>query len=305
MAGAQASYSVSTERKQPGAAMKVRDVRQIRVKLLFWMLWNLVRMMPYHIASDFMALFARLAASWITRQDVIRTNLAIAFPEKSPQWIDQTALTIAGNFGRFAAEICHLDHLRDNAIFTASGHEQLRLNSDKPLIFVGPHVCNWELVPIFLSRNGLKLTIIYLAFGSPYLDRKLLAMRRLTGAEYVQKESAVGSVMRAMKAKSSVALLVDQKVSSGLEVEFFGRPSIITNLPARMALRFKAPIVSVAIERRTKHHFHIHFGEAIRPPVTRSSQAERMVTQEMAAHIETIIKRTPESWFCNKRRWQA
>lgn len=283
--------------------MKLEDVRRIRVRILFWFLWNITRGLPFSLASDLLSLIGRTFASKLTQQDVIRGNLAKAFPEKSPEWVKLTALAIASNFGRFAAELCHVDYLRDNGTFTVSGKEQVELARDKPLIFVGAHLGSWEMIPLFLNKNGIHLTIIYTKFGTNYMDGKLLMVRGLTGADYIEKELAVRSAMRAMKKGRSVALLVDQRVSTGVEVEFFGRKSIVTKLPARLALRFKAHIIPVGIERKAKDHFHISFGRAIAPAIYDGAGAEGAITQRMMNSLEAMIRGSPETWFCNTRRW--
>jgi lauroyl/myristoyl acyltransferase len=108
-----------------------------------------------------------------------------------------------------------------------------------------------------------------------------------------------------VKAGRSVAMLVDQRVPSGVEVQFFQQNSIATNLPARLALRFNSPIVPVSIERLARNQFHIQFDEAITVPDEPQTNAEQMMTEKMINSIEQMVHRSPETWFCNKRRWKG
>jgi KDO2-lipid IV(A) lauroyltransferase len=108
--------------------------------------------------------------------------------------------------------------------------------------------------------------------------------------------------MNILEQGRSLAFLMDQRVKSGVEVSFFGRKSIMTSFPARLALRFRCPIVPIDMERRDGHRFHMAFRSPIYPPVE-AAGAEQRMTQAIATEFERIIRRSPETWFCNKRRW--
>jgi KDO2-lipid IV(A) lauroyltransferase len=283
--------------------MKLRDVRRVRVRVLFWLTWNVARLLPYRVASNLLPVVGRIFAPFITRQNIIKANLAKAFPGKSPEWASQTALAVASNIGRLGAELIHFDHLEQHVTFTVSGKHHVNETRDRPAIFVGAHLGNWELVPLYLGKQGIELTIIHRAFGVEHMDKRFAAARQLTGAEYVEKRIGAISAMRAIKRGRSVALLVDQKVSSGIEVNFFGQPSIVTDLPARIALRFNVPIIPVDVERKGNEQFHINFGSPIVPTSGDVESTVADMTQLMISQIEFPIHRTPETWFCIKRRW--
>jgi KDO2-lipid IV(A) lauroyltransferase len=279
--------------------------QRLDFQLAVWLLWNISRALPFSILTNLFSIIGRVFASVFTRQHNIRANLAHAFPERPPEWIKQTAFSIASNFCRSAAELFHLDRLHDDLTFSSSDHQQLARFAGKPLIFVGAHLGSWELIPLFLSKKGIPLTIIYTKLGAPYIDKKLLKIRQLTGATYVEKTVAVRSTIQSLSQGRSVAMLVDQRVPSGVEVQFFQQNSIVTNLPARLALRFNSPIVPVSIERLARKQFHIKFDEAITVPDEPQTNAEQMMTQKMINSIEQMIRRSPETWFCNKRRWKG
>ena len=43
--------------------------------------------------------------------------------------------------------------------------------------------------------------------------------------------------------------MIDQRVSEGIRVDFFGKPALTTSLPAQLAIKFNLSIVPVFIER--------------------------------------------------------
>jgi KDO2-lipid IV(A) lauroyltransferase len=262
--------------------------------------------MPLPLASTFLASFVRTFARRLTRFDVICENLSLSFPELEPREIRALARQIAANLGRVIAELRHITKFRGagaDGTFSFTGRDQLELARRRPVVFVGTHQGNWELVPLFLAENGIALTNIYAPIGNPTIDRVVLATRLKTGTDYVEKRFAARAAFHAIANGRSVSLLAEPRVSSGVVVKFFGRNSVITNLPARLALRFGCPIIPVAMTRLAGTRFHITFGACIHPPTERTEHAECAVTQAIANQLERNIRSSPETWFCNKRRW--
>ncbi len=266
-----------------------------------------IRALPVRAASEIMALLLRALAPFIVKRNTIRKNLRTAFPELDDPAIDALAGRIIGNCGRMIAEIAKIPTFRAGA-----GGTELRARGalDYPLrqrgraIFVSAHLGNWELAPIIFEREGLPLTIIYTPLRQPAIDDRLMALRRATGGTYVEKSKALRACAAALKRGQSIALLVDQRVEAGIEVEFFARATRFTHFPARMAVKFDCPIVVVESARRGPGRLDAVFHEPIWPDAEAGEDAERVLTQKMAKVIEGCIRRQPEQWFCNKRRWR-
>jgi len=273
--------------------------------IVFWIIWNMARSLPMPVAARLLSSIGRMMAGQLTRQHTIRENLAKAFPEMPPQKVEATAKNVAANLGVVAAELCHIGEFCGgiaNGRLTFDGGENLKLARNGPVIFVGTHQWNWEIAPLFYVENGVDITLIYANFGNELLDRTILAARKKTGATYLERRNAVRTGMNILAEGRSLAFLMDQRVKSGVEVSFFGRNSIMTSFPARLAVRFGCPIVPMDMERRDGHKFHMYFRPPIYPPAE-AAGAEQRMTQAIAIEFERTIRRSPETWFCNKRRW--
>jgi KDO2-lipid IV(A) lauroyltransferase len=274
--------------------------------ILFWIIWNIARALPLPAAARVLSSMGRILAGRLTRQHTIRENLTKAFPEMTPEKVERVARNVAANLGVVAAELCHIEEFRGgiaNGTLTFDGGENLLLAKNGPVIFVGTHQWNWEIAPLFYVENGVNITLIYANFGNELLDRTILAARKKTGANYLERRNAVRTGMNILEQGRSLAFLMDQRVKSGIAVSFFGRQSLMTSFPARLALRFRCPIVPIDMERRDGHRFHMFFCRPIYPPAERGAGAELQMTQAIATEFERIIRRSPETWFCNKRRW--
>lgn len=286
--------------------MKKKDRPKATITIMFWIAWHTGRLLPLPLAARLLGSFMHRFADRFTRQPVIRENLAKAFPDMTPQKVKQTARNVAANLGVITAEMSHMEEFRCGIAkgrLTFSGGDHLLLAKTRPVVFVGTHQWNWEMIPLFHIENGVDLTVIYANLGNDLLDRMMFMARSKTGAIYVERQSAVRAAIDHLDRGRSLALLMDQRVKSGAEVTFFGRPSLMTSFPARLSLRFGCPIVPVDLERRDGHRFHLEFRPPIYPPAGAKADAERQITQAIAEEFERIISRSPDTWFCNKPRW--
>lgn len=278
-----------------------------RVGPIAAVLYPLVRILPTKVASELLAAVVGRLARFSLKTEKVRRNLRVAFPDRDEASLDALTRGIAANFGRQVAEIVHIPNFaagRWGAKIEAAGAPEQSLERKRPAIYVSAHLGNWELIPILFQRHGVPVTIVYTDLPLPGANRRFLALRRTTGATYVEKANALRACVKALARGESIALLVDQRVESGIEVEFFGRPTLFTHLPARMALKFDCPIVVCEAARIAPGHVRTTFHEPLWPETGAGRGGEQALTQRMAEVVEGCIRRHPDEWFCNKRRWK-
>lgn len=281
--------------------------RLAALSALTFVAYHVIRVLPVRHASDLMALIVSRVVPFVLKRRKMAKNLSRAFPHLKRTEIDPLRRRIAANFGRLLAEIVHIPAFASGAQgtrITVSGATDYPFVERGPAIFVSAHLGNWELAPIIFTKHDLPLTIIYSRLGLESIDRRLLALRKQTGQTYVEKSEALRACVQALKRGRSIALLADQSVLSGIEVDFFGQPTLFTHLPARMAMKFDVPIIMSEACRVAPCHIEVTLHEPIWPGAMRGEAAERALTQRMARAIEGAIRQHPDQWFCNKRRWR-
>ena len=99
----------------------------------------------------------------------------------------------------------------------------------------------------------------------------------------------------------SVALMIDQRVSEGEKINFFGYPALTTTLPAQLALKFNLKIIPVYIERDKNDNFLIEYYKAID---TKNFKNKTKITLQLNYVLEKMIKRNPEQWIWTHNRWK-
>ena len=177
--------------------------------------------------SDFFARATRLIGPRLREHRIGRANLTAAFPEKSPEEIEQILMGVWDNLGRVGAEFAHLDRVWD---FDEAHPElgrievpprslelfhQLRLDGKPALIFAS-HLGNWELPAVAAVAHGLNATILYRRPNSASADRIIQEIRAVKMGTLVPAgRDAPFKLADALQRGEHVAMLVDQYWTGG------------------------------------------------------------------------------------------
>jgi len=269
--------------------------------------WTLFGLMPLKMASDTAGFLGRSFGLRLLKRDVVARNFRMAFPEFSEEKIAGLTRGVAENIARLFAEVARLGEISRRVggadVELVGAHH---VTPGRPAIFVGPHLSNWEVGVIAISRVLGPMNVIYTPVGISSVDRRLLTYRRKTGSTYYERSrAAMRAIMTGIEAGRSVALLVDQRVPSGPTVDFFGRPTVATGFPAWLATRCDVPIIPVDGRRERGDRFVITLSEPLRPADFPEVDREKALTQRMMTAVEGFIRSAPEAWFCNKARWRT
>ena len=102
-----------------------------------------------------------------------------------------------------------------------------------------------------------------------------------------------------------VAILIDQDSrGAGVFVPFFGRPAHTPPGAAVLALRTRAPVVTVFIERRPRGRAPDHASSACRSRRRAGRGQITELTARFTAAIEAAIRRAPAEWVWWHERWR-
>lgn len=240
-----------------------------------------------------------------------RENLAHAFPDWGPREISKTVRGVWENLGRTTAEMAHLKtfaRFPDTDRITLHGHDVLRaiMDDGKPVIFVSGHFANWEIMSIVLHQMGLDYGVVYRAANNPLIDEMIINLRAdVMSRRQIPKGKRGGRALIETVAKGhSLAMLVDQKLNDGIEVEFFGRKAMTAPAAARLSLKYGAPIIPMSVARRKGAYFDVTIGQPLDENRTDTMQENvSLLTQAINDKLEADIRARPEQWLWLHRRW--
>lgn len=237
-------------------------------------------------------------------------NLRVAFPEHSNRQRAQLARQVWRNIGRVLAEYPHLDticgreHEDRLQIVDHYGLETLGTGK-KAVIFISAHIGNWELAAGTCRKQKLKLDALHTTFKNPSVEAALMQFRQGLGCGFVPRQHGARGIIKALQAKHSIGLLIDQRYDGGEQVPFFGVESPTGTAAAAIAAKTGVDLVPVRVERLRDAHFKVSFFPAIRPPESLKSAREQALamTKDVMRLFESWIREAPEQWLCLKRRW--
>ena len=195
---------------------------------------------------------------------------------------------------------------REKDLINIEGKEILDdiIKSNKPAIFVSGHFSNFELMSLSMTKSGLKLATIYRPLNNFFLNPFMEYLRRKFVCQN-QIKKGVNGVRKAIdfvKKNYSIALMVDQRVSEGEKINFFGKPALTTTLPAQIAIKYDLPIIPVFIKRDKDNSFTIRFFKKI---VHTDFKDKLELTLRLNQIIEQMIIENPHEWIWTHNRWKS
>ncbi len=246
----------------------------------------------------------------ITRR--ARGNIKRAMPELSTEEVERIVIGMWDNLGRTAFEYAYLDKFgqpEERHRLEVVGVETLLAYAaaGRGGILISGHFANWELMPLAMRLEGLDGGGVYRAANNPYVNDWMVTMRReLIVPEQIAKgPKGARLLIQAIRDKRFVAMLIDQRLTEGIEAKLFGLPAMTTPTPAVLALRYKAALVPASIVRTKGAHFRV----TVHEPVVIDNDAEPTgeilrVTQLLNDFLEARIREHPEGWFWLHNRWK-
>jgi len=268
------------------------------------------RVLPVAWASALGARLGRLLGRIMhDRSRKVRANLSLALPDRSRDEIARLTSEVWANGGAVMAEYPHLRKFTDPAkgrieIVTAEPDPAWR-HPGTPVVFVAAHLANWEVAGAAITQMGRRSHTLFAPLANPWLDRLMLRYRRSLGVVPISREAGLRGFVTALRAGNATAMIIDRKIEDGQPVPFFGADKASSLMPARLALRFGAPLVPVQVERLPRARFRVTFHAPLHPaaPAEDPDAQALDLTRQIHAAYEDWIRARPGEWLCTSKIW--
>ena len=121
------------------------------------------------------------------------------------------------------------------------------------VVLLMAHMGPWEVVSSFAEHfihNNIKAPYgaIYRTLNNDYMEKWYRSQRQRQGIQLFKRKAGLLEVFKFMKSGGILALLADQHVNTGENVEFFGEPALTSPLVGVLAKRAKASVVSLTLK---------------------------------------------------------
>ena len=256
-------------------------------------------------AGNIMTLFGPIFRS----EKIIFKNLSRAFPNIDQIEKKKILKKMWFNYGRIFAEYMFIKNFRQDPtisknilIDNRNILEDVKRNSE-PVIFISGHFDNFELMAMQIEKEGVDLAAMYRPLNNNFLNPLMEKIRKKFICKKQIKKGISGTkeLLINFKKGTSIALMIDQRVSQGIRADLFGEKALTTTIPAQFIKKFNIKVIPVSIERKNIEIFRITFHPPIGFPKNASVE---FITSELNKFLENMIKNNPDQWIWSHNRWK-
>mgnify|MGYP001324658266 FL=1 len=277
--------------------------------IIILILFFLFKLLGLKYSTRFSGNLMTILGPMFRSNKIIISNLTKAFPKLSLQEKKILSKKMWFNYGRILAEYMYIKYFREKEKFSnlitienQNILEKIKKES-KPVIFISGHFNNFELMAMQIDKAGIDLTTIYRPLNNIFLNPLMERIRKKYICKKQIKKGIAGTkeLLQNFKNGSSIALMIDQRVTEGVMCDFFGQKARTTTIPAQFVKKFNAKIVPVYIQRFDNNKFKLEFDSDIE---FKSDETLDAITLKLNKILEEMILKNPDQWIWTHNRWK-
>ena len=261
----------------------------------------------YKYSSDFSGILFKKVGKFFRSKKTIEKNLSnisFKYDKKLKVFID----TIWENYGRIFSDYIFLKDFRNGKLQKYIDIKGLNIlkkikKNRKPVIFISGHFNNFELMAMVIEKNGIDLSAVYRPLNNIFLNKIMEKIRKdyICRNQIPKGKIGTRNLLKAFMSGSSIAIMIDQRVSEGSKIPFFKKEALTTTIPAQLIKRFNCEVVPVHVERNNNYNFTISFFEPLR---FNTNDKLEEITLRLNKWLEKMILKNPTQWIWTHNRWK-
>ncbi len=255
---------------------------------------------------------------WVLRQalprrwDITLANLRRAFPAQPSHWHQHIARQSFANLGIVLAEVFAMarypiERLRHLVRFEHTELIAQAARQQRGVVLLSAHFGNWELTALTLPLiTDQSVTVITKRIKNPAVDHFIDQARQRTGNQLVRAHRVGAIIPKIIRENRALALLADQSArpEHDFYVPFFNIPTLTFRTPAVLALRFGMPVIIGFSERQPDGTYRVALEQLPTDDLPATEEGAKMLMQRYHQRLEAAIRRHPEQWLWQHRRWK-
>ena len=260
------------------------------------------------ISSFFGGILGNIFGPLFRSKKLIQSNILKALPNLNEIQIKNIIHKMWNNYGRILSEYMFIKKFREkkfNKNIIIEGQDILEKikYEKKPVIFISGHFNNFELMAMQIEMSGIDLATIYRPLNNIFINVIMEKIRKKYICKNQIKKGMQGmrELLSMFKNGTSVALMIDQRVSEGIKSNFFGTKAYTTTIPAQFVKKFNCKIVPIYIERVLGINFKINVEKPIE---YQKDDSLEKITQDLNLKLEKMILKNPSQWIWSHNRWK-
>ena len=276
--------------------------------IFIYALLIIFKIIGYKNASNLGAIIGKKIGPLFRSNSKIQNNLKnsnIGNSEKERNYIINNMWS---NYGRILSEYVFLKQFKKNNLNQYVEVEGLNYlkemkNNNEQAVFISGHFNNFELMAMEIEKAGINLCAIYRPLNNPFLNIIMENIRKnfICKNQIKKGKSGTRDLLNLLKKNFSAALMIDQRVSEGEDIELFNRLAKTTTIPAQLVKKYGCMVIPVYIERVKNCYFKISISKPIKFD---EKLSQNQITLELNKILEKMILKNPDQWIWSHDRWK-
>ena len=286
----------------------MKKIRYFVEFLIIIFLLVIFKILGFKLASSLGGLIGRLVGPLFRSKKKILSNISKALPEIEEKNTELIVKKMWENYGRILSEYMFIKNFRNSKykkFLTIEGQEILNelKDSKEPVVFISGHFNNFELMAMQIEKSGINLAAIYRPLNNIFLNKIMEKIRTKYICRKQIKKGGSGTreLLESFKNNYSIAIMIDQRVSESIKVDFFNQKASTTTIPAQLFKKFGSKIVPIYIERINGVYFKMTVS---RPINLKKESTIEEITLKLNKWLEKMILINPGQWIWSHDRWK-
>ncbi len=285
----------------------MKNIRYFFEYIIISLLFILFKFIGYQNSSNIGAKIGKIFGPIFRSKNIIKKNLEYAGIKNETEQ-KKVIEEMWENYGRILAEYPFLKKFKTNDLkkyITIEGQEYLSdiKSKNKKAVFVSGHFNNFELMAMQLENLGIDLAAIYRPLNNFLMNKKMEKIRinHICKKQIKKGKSGLRDVLKYLKQGTSIALMIDQRVSEGKKIKFFNKFALTTTIPAQIVAKYECAVIPIYIERYNKYYFKMKISKPLN--LSKSDSLE-LISEKLNNLLEKMIMKNPSQWIWSHNRWK-
>jgi KDO2-lipid IV(A) lauroyltransferase len=207
--------------------------------------------MPLWLGYRIAAGVAGICYYFFSRQRrALNQNMAVVLNSDDTDEVDAWSRRAFRNFGKFVIDFMHFpsmtrEEVHKRLVFSQWTELDAAVASGRGIVLPTMHLGVWDLGAAAIAAYGYPITAIVDTFRYDKLDQLIHDSRRKLGMNVITRDQTGPSIYRLVKRGEILAILIDvQPEGQTVEVDFMGQRATVSAIPARIALKTGALVVT-------------------------------------------------------------
>ena len=276
--------------------------------LIIFFLFLIFKIFGLKISSNLSSFLFKIFGPFFRPKKRIEKNILKAFPEIKSKELKKIINNMWGNYGRILSEYVFLKDFRKSKfqnnikIIGQDVLEEIKKNN-KPVVFISGHFNNFELMAMHIEKSGIELAAVYRPLNNKFLNPIMEYLRKnfICKNQIKKGLGGVREIIKAFSQNTSVAMMIDQRVTEGEKSILFNKDTFTTTIPAQLVKKYNCPVVPIYIKRRD----NIYFDITIEDPIYFNKFDDiKNITLKLNKWLEKKILLSPDQWIWTHNKWK-